>query len=620
MTPKDILFNYWNFSEFKTPQEEIIQSVLNKKDTLAILPTGGGKSICYQIPALILGGLTLVISPLIALMKDQVQNLQSKGIPTAYITNEQDQNLIGKILDDCQNNKIKLLYVSPERLLSRIFLERLKQINISLLAVDEAHCVSEWGHDFRPAYHKISKLRDIFPEIPILALTATATDLIKNEIVEKLQLNSPDIYKSSLKRDNLSYNVYLAADKKKELTYYLKKYPGSSIIFVRNRKLTYEISNFLIENGFDADFFHARLTKDEKELKQREWTLSNSRIMVSTNAFGMGIDKPNVRTVFHIDLPSSIESYYQEVGRAGRDDQQAFGIYLYNPDDRIQSENIFKANLPSQQDFIKISNCLFSQLQLAEGEITEMNYQLDLPKFADKFGLNLKMVVQFLDFLNTKEIIQQKNYTQNSTLRILISPHSINQNENRIFDYLQRHYSGIYTHNKEVSESKMAFDLHLSIGDIRNSLHEYAKNGMIDYSDRFLARFRFLVPRNSSTFKNKLWKDFEAIQINNWKRLQAMAYYAEQNTVCRERLLFGYFNQKMSEDCHKCDVCMAKQSSKNFNPNDLIEYLKDGPKTQNEILSKFINLPKAQIINELQYLIDELHIQPIGLNSYKITD
>ena len=255
MTPKEILFKYWNYPSFKTPQEEIISSVLEGKDTLAILPTGGGKSICYQVPAIIFDGLTLVISPLIALMKDQVQNLQSKGISTAYITNEIDQNTIGKILDDCQNNKIKLLYVSPERLQSRIFVERLKQINISLLAVDEAHCVSEWGHDFRPAYHRISRLKTILPKVPILALTATATEKIQQEIVEKLELDNPEVFKSSLKRENLSYNVFLSNDKKNDLIYYLKKHPGSSIIFVRNRKLTYEIASFLSQNGFDSDFF-----------------------------------------------------------------------------------------------------------------------------------------------------------------------------------------------------------------------------------------------------------------------------------------------------------------------------------------------------------------------------
>jgi ATP-dependent DNA helicase RecQ len=620
LTPKEILLQYWNYDSFKHPQEEIIKSILNGTDTLAVLPTGGGKSICYQVPAILFEGLTLVISPLIALMKDQVQNLQSKGISTAYITNEIDQNTIGKILDDCQNNQIKLLYVSPERLQSRIFIERLTNINISLIAVDEAHCVSEWGHDFRPAYHKISKLRKVFPSIPFLALTATATDKIKEEIVEKLEFKNPEIFKTSLKRENLSYNVYLSSDKKGDLLYYLKKYPGSSIIFVRNRKLTYEIASFLIQNGFDADFFHAKLTKEEKEIKQRDWTLSNSRIMVSTNAFGMGIDKPNVRTVFHVDLPQSIESYHQEVGRAGRDNLKSFGIYLYHPDDRIQSENIFKANLPSQQDFIKISNCLFSQLQLAEGELTEMNYQLDLPKFAEKFDLNLKMVVQFLDFLNTKEIIQQKNYSQNSSVRILSSPQVIQQNENRIFDYLQRHYPGIFTYNREISESRMAFDLHMSIGDVRIALHDYFKNNLIDYSDRFLARFRFLVPRDTNAFKNKLWKDFEDIQVNNWKRLQAMAYYSEQNTICRERLIYGYFNQKSDDNCGKCDVCLAKIKSAEFNSAQIIEFLKEGEKTQTEIFSKFLNSPKEKIIDELQFLIDEMSIQPIGLNAYKLIE
>lgn len=620
MTPKEILSQYWNYNSFKTPQEEIISSVLEKKDTLAILPTGGGKSLCYQIPAIIFEGLTLVISPLIALMKDQVKNLQSKGIPTAYITGELDQHTIGKILDDCQNQKIKLLYVSPERLLSRLFIERITQLNIALIAIDEAHCISEWGHDFRPAYHKIKNLRDIFPAVPILALTATATDKIKDEIIGKLNLDNPVVYKSALKRENLGYNVYLSSDKKNDLIYYLKKYPGPSVIFVRNRKLTYEIANFLASAGFDADFFHAKLTKEEKEQKQQDWTLSNSRIMVSTNAFGMGIDKPNVRTVFHIDLPNGIEAYYQEVGRAGRDDQEAVGIYLYNPEDRIQAENIFKANLPSEQEFIKIASCLFSQLQIADGEFPEQNYQLDLPNFAEKFSLNLKMVVHFLEFLNTKEVIYQKNYTQNSTLRILGSPYSVNLSENKIIEYLQRHYPGIYTYSREISESKMAFDLHLSISEIRNALHDYHKNDLIDYSDRYLARFRFLIPRDSNLFQKKYWKEFESIQVNNWKRLQAMIYYAEQHTICRERLLFGYFNQKSDENCGKCDVCVSKQESKTFNQQDLIEYLKEGPKTQTEILTKFLHSPKENIVEELQFLIDELKVQPIGLDAYKLIE
>ena len=620
MTPKEILYNYWNYPTFKAPQEEIIHSVLNQQDTLAILPTGGGKSICYQIPAILFDGLTLVISPLIALMKDQVQNLQSKGIPTAYITNEFDQNTIGKILDGCQNNQIKLLYVSPERLQSRVFIERLKNINISLFAVDEAHCVSEWGHDFRPAYHKIARLRAVFPQVPLLALTATATDKIKDEIIEKLQLKDVVLFRTSLKRANLSYNVYLSTDKKGDLLYYLRKYPGPSIVFVRNRKLTYEIANFLNQNGFDADFFHAKLTKEEKEQKQHDWTISNSRIMVSTNAFGMGIDKPNVRTVFHIDLPAGIEAYYQEVGRAGRDEKEAHGIYLFHPDDRIYSEKIFKVNLPTQHDYIKISNCLFSQLQLAEGEMSEINYQLDLPKFAEQFGLNLKMVVQFLDFLNTKEIIQQKNYTQNSSVRITTSHHSISLNNNRILEYLQRNYPGIYTQNKEISESRIAFDLHMSIGDVRIALHDYYKNELIEYSDRFLARFRFLVPRDSHLIQQKLWKDFEAIQLNNWKRLQAMAYYAGQNTICRERLLFGYFNQKSDENCGKCEVCLTKQTKPENISEQILAFLKEGQKTQTEILTKFIHSPKEQIINELHDLIDEMRVQPVELDSYKIIE
>ena len=353
-TTKDILKKYWGYDDFRAPQEEIIHSVLNKTDTLAVLPTGGGKSLCFQIPALLFPGITLVISPLIALMKDQVYQLKKNGIPAELISSEYNINQIIKILDETKQGKLKILYVSPERLQSTIFIEHLRSVLLSLIVIDEAHCISEWGHDFRPAYHKIVRIKQVFPNVPILALTATATNLIKKEIVQKLQLFEPNIFQSTLKRPNLSYHVVQSHDKLGDLLRYFKLRKESAIVFVRNRRQTQEITQFLLDNQIDASFFHAKLTKEEKEERQTNWINSNHQVMVATNAFGMGIDKANVRVVFHVDLPPSIESYYQEVGRAGRDGEKARGIYLFHNDDITNSENIFKSNLPSKKEFLRI--------------------------------------------------------------------------------------------------------------------------------------------------------------------------------------------------------------------------------------------------------------------------
>ena len=616
-TTKDILKKYWGYDDFRAPQEEIIHSVLNKTDTLAVLPTGGGKSLCFQIPALLFPGITLVISPLIALMKDQVYQLKKNGIPAELISSEYNINQIIKILDETKQGKLKILYVSPERLQSTIFIEHLRSVLLSLIVIDEAHCISEWGHDFRPAYHKIVRIKQVFPNVPILALTATATNLIKKEIVQKLQLFEPNIFQSTLKRPNLSYHVVQSHDKLGDLLRYFKLRKESAIVFVRNRRQTQEITQFLLNNQIDASFFHAKLTKEEKEERQTNWINSNHQVMVATNAFGMGIDKANVRVVFHVDLPPSIESYYQEVGRAGRDGEKARGIYLFHPDDITNSENIFKSNLPSKKEFLRITNALFSHLIIGEGELHDLDYTLDIPKFSEKYKINAKTMVMYLDFLNTQGVIYQKNFSQQSTIQLKISPQTADRMNNSILDYLQRTSPGIFMQHREISEGRMSFEIGESVTEIRQKIHDLKERQILEYSDRYLARFRFLVPREESLFTNKLWTIFENIQVTQWKRLQAISYYASQNEVCRERMLLAYFNEKSTTNCGQCDVCKKRKKTEHIK-NQLIDFISSGPKTNEEILTKFITSPKENVLQILQLLIDEMIIENEGFKYYKI--
>jgi len=616
---KEILKKYWDFDRFRYPQEEIIQHLLNKEDVLAILPTGGGKSLCYQIPGIILDGITLVVTPLIALMEDQVKSLKKKGIKAEYISKELDFSTITAILDECQNNQVKLLFVSPERLQSKIFIERLQLFNISLIAIDEAHCISQWGHDFRPSFLKIASIREHFPTIPMLALTATATELIQKDIIDFLKLNNPKVFKTSLRRENLTYDVQLSENKKQDLIYQLKKYPGSSIVFVKTRKQTYEIASFLNENGFDADYFHAKLEFSQKNAKQKAWTESENQIMVSTNAFGMGIDKPNVRTVFHLDLPPSIEAYYQEVGRAGRDGKDARGIYLFNPEDIINAEKIFKSKLPTKAEFVEIGNLFFSYLQIAEGELPEQLASLDVPLFAEKFKLDVRKVFNFIYFLQNKEIIFLKDFSQNSTIQLLIHPETIahHYQYSDLLEYLERNYPGIYTISKNVYELKIAFDTHTSLGDVRSHLHAMHKQGILEYSDRFLTRIKLLTPRDSKALQGKWWKMYEEIQINHWKKLEAISFYAAQHEYCRERMVLSYFGEKTLENCKKCDVCLADKSTNKISQEEILHFLGEDGKTLNEIILHFINSPKEKIVAELQFLVDEMILKIEGIDTFK---
>lgn len=615
---QETLKQYWDHSDFIYPQKEIIESVLNKKDTLAILPTGGGKSLCYQIPALLSEGVTLVISPLIALMHDQISGLDSKGIKALSITSNLSRDEIALVLAKCKLGDVKLLYVAPERLQNQRFLHAIQELQISIIAVDEAHCISQWGHDFRPAYMKIHTLRYLFPKATVLALTATAPPGIKQEIISSLKLKNAVVFERSLKRENLIYSVIRTENYLDDLIYRLNKNPGSAVIFTRTRVQTYKIAGFLTEQGFDAEFFHAKLTGEEKIKKQYSWTQSHAQIMVATNAFGMGIDKPDVRAVIHLDLPSGIEAYVQEAGRAGRDGHTSNCTLLLKRNAVEDSENMFKAGLPDREEFAFIGRMLYNHFEIGENERPEHTYSLDIVHFISKFKLNKKHTIKTLDFLEQKEIIYIKKKTNYSSVQVntnLDAQHQSKKIRYKILEYLVRNHPGILSQEKSISEFLIARELSKPVRKIRKVLHQLSEEGFIHYKDRTVQKITFLRPRETNYLQNNLWYEFEEIQKNHWKRLQEMIYYASQNDICREKLLLRYFGDKSAQNCGKCDVCVS--GNLQIEVDSILNFLDQSPKTVHEILRHFITSPKQSVLEALQELMDENAIEAVGLDSYK---
>lgn len=616
-TPQQILNKYWGYSDFRQPQKEIIDSVLSKNDTFAILPTGGGKSLCYQIPAIAFEGMTLVISPLIALMQDQIQALIKVGISAASITSQLDFEEINEVLNQCRLGKIKLLYIAPERLQSQLFINSLNELNIDLIAIDEAHCISQWGHDFRPAYLKISDIREILPKAPILALTATAIPKVQEEIISSLKLKNVRVFKTTLKRNNLIHKVKITQNELDDLYYELKRNPGSSIVFVRTRRQTYEIAQFLTEKGLNADFFHARLPDEEKKAKQEIWTKSDHQIMVSTNAFGMGIDKSNVRSIIHMDLPNSLEAYVQEAGRAGRDGLRSEAVLFLQTNEIEKIESIFKSNLPTRDEYEKIHRMFYTYLNIGENEKPEDKKEFVFFEFIQKFDLNKRKVHNVLSFLERKEVISIEENANLSRVQVYINPKSFINKQSiqlKILEILVRKYPGILSQEMPISEFKIAKALQKSVKEIKVALNELNKKEYIHYQSYDVKNIYFLRPRESNHIKNTLWKEFKELQLTQWKRIQDMIYYASQTEICRERLILKYFGEKAKQNCGVCDVCLKNKVE--INPKEILNFLNDSPKDLSTITLEFIQFPKAKVLETLEYLANEELIESVGINTY----
>lgn len=618
---RKILKKYWGYDDFLSPQDLIIQSILKKQDTFALMPTGGGKSITFQVPILMMDGVCLVVSPLIALMKDQVKNLKNKNIKAELISSEITNQEIEVILDNCRFGGVKLLYVSPERIQSHRFQTAIKTLNIAYVAIDEAHCISEWGHDFRPSYLALKNIQELLPEKPILALTATATPYIENEIIRELGLKQPQVFKQSLYRENLAYRVLDSNDKFEELVYLIKKFPGSSIVFCRRRKETYDLYKFLSQHDIDADFFHAGLSPEDKNRKQKEFIMSSSKVLVSTNAFGMGIDKPDIRNVFHLTAPDGIESYIQEVGRAGRDGKAAQGILLLGPKDKENAYKSFRSNLPKKKDFLLIINKLYNYFQVGEHEQPQGQMSFSEYKFIEKFELPKRKTKTVLQFLDQQQIIDIQRTQHQSLIKILIRNTEIlddASHQGKVLSFLARNYGGIFSEPLPIDEFFIAKRLGFSKTHVKQTLKKLHDLEKIFYRDASIIKLSFLVPRDDNFVKVKLYPHFEKLQRVKWQRIQSMYYFIENDSHCKSQLLLRYFGEKNTARCGICSTCKPINATGTLEKSDIISFLQEGEKTTSDIYQRFSNCDKVELLKRLQDLLDEEIIQFNFPNKYTL--
>ncbi len=566
MTIHQILKHYWGYDAFRPLQEEIIRSVLDGKDTLALMPTGGGKSACFQIPALLKPGICIVVSPLIALMKDQVENLREKGIKALAIISGMGKREVDIALDNCIFGDIKFLYLSPERLLSDLVRERIRHMNVNLIAVDEAHCISQWGYDFRPPYLHIADLRELHPNIPVLALTASATAVVADDIQQKLKFTQPNIFRKSFERKNLGYVVVNEENKFSKLLAVIKKVPGTGIVYVRNRRETQEIARLLTLEGISADFYHAGIDTPSRTQKQMRWKQGLSRIMVATNAFGMGIDKPDVRFVVHLDLPESLEAYYQEAGRAGRDGQKAFAVLLYNQSDKFQLFKRLEQSFPPVDEIKRVYHALANYYQIAIGAGEGLSLEFDIADFCARFKFDAVRTINSLKFLERDEYIAlSETVFLPSRLQITVGAEDMYrfQVEQPAFDgfikTLLRSYGGIFDHFVPIKETDIAKRCGMGKKEVIAALQKLQNLNVLQYipqTDK--PHLEWVKPRVGSghLFVNA---KYIAERYQTMKqKIESVIFYAETDH-CRNIALLNYFDEPEAEKCGVCDFCLEEK-------------------------------------------------------------
>ncbi len=617
-TPKKILQEYWGYPDFRPMQEEIIQSVMDGKDTLALLPTGGGKSICFQVPALAMDGICIVVSPLIALMKDQVYNLQRRNISATAIYSGMHYRDIDRMFDNCVYGNVKLLYLSPERLMTDLAIERIKRMNVNLLAIDEAHCISQWGYDFRPPYLQIAEIRKLIPNTPVMALTATATQDVVVDIQEKLEFKEKNVFQKSFERENLSYVVLNEENKEVKMLDIIKKVKGTGIVYVRNRKKTKLIAQYLQRNNIAADFYHAGLTTDERSQKQDDWVNNKTRIIVSTNAFGMGIDKPDVRIVVHMEAPDSLEAYFQEAGRGGRDGKKAYAVLLYNPNDRLNLEGQYEAAFPSPEEIRQTYRALGSYFQLAVGGGIGDSFDFDLIEFAKTYKLDI------MKTFNCLKILEQGGWIVLSEAVFVPSSIKVSVSKDEMYDYLLRNqrfdliiktilrsYQGAFNNFVNINERKLASFLKISAAELFHALKIIQQDGIVDYRPmKDKPQIFFLQERidaNNLTIDTKL---YEFRKKRHLERITKVMAYAEEER-CRSRQLLYYFGETETKICGVCDVCLGRNKS-DISTEEFARYkdkilylLKRESLTLEAVVDSFAAKRKAKVLKAIEFMLDE---------------
>ncbi len=625
---QEILLKYWKHDSFRPLQKEIIDSVLDGQDTFALLPTGGGKSICFQVPAMMQEGICLVVSPLVALMKDQVANLQKREIKAIALTGGIHTEEIIDLLDNCQYGNYKFLYLSPERLQSDWILERIKNLPINLIAIDEAHCVSQWGHDFRPAYLRISELKKYFPKIPFLALTATATPRVIEDIKTELGLKNPVLFQQSFERKNIAYMVFEIEDKLYRTEQILKKNPQPSIIYVRNRKSCLNMSSQLESLGFKATYYHGGLSAKEKDKNMQLWMSEQAQVIVATNAFGMGIDKDNVKTVIHTQLPENIENYYQESGRAGRNGEKAFSVLLFNNSDANQTQQQFLSVLPDKKFLKTMYVKLCNYFQIAYGEGLDDSFAFKLNHFCNKYDFPTIKTYNALQFLNQQGIItMSQEFSEKITLQFLIESKevirymSLNPNDEEIILAILRTYPGVYEMKTPFNLSLIAKKSNHTEEQVLAVLEKLKEKEIIEYKSKNNdATILFNEVREDDLTINRVSKYLERQNKLKEEQLMSVLYYIKENKTCKNRLILDYFGEETIENCGVCSYCITQKgkiTEADSIADKILHLLKSAALTSREIQTQ-IKLDANDIVSVLQELLENNHITILANNKYTL--
>lgn len=616
-----ILKQYWGYSNFRSLQEEVVISALAGNDTLALMPTGGGKSITFQVPALLRDGICIVVTPLIALMRDQVENLKKRNIRALCVYSGMSKDEIDITLENCVYGNFKFLYCSPERLGTEVFRLRVQKMNVNYIVVDEAHCISQWGYDFRPSYLKIAELRELLPDVPILALTATATPKVAEDIQKILGFKKPNLLKMSFSRSNLSYLVRKVEDKQQALLKVIKNVPGTGVVYVRNRQKTKDIALLLQKEGISADFYHAGLTNEVRSIKQMEWKNNKTRIIVSTNAFGMGIDKPDVRFVVHLDLPDTLEAYFQEAGRGGRDEKPAFAVLLYHDSDKKSLQQRLTVNFPDTETIRNVYQALGNFLKVPYGAGKGIPFDFKLNEFVSAYRFNVMEAYNSLKILELYGYVELTDELDNpSRIMFVVGRDDLykfqvaNESLDSLIKLILRSYTGVFDQYTAIDEAVLAKRAKLTSQQLYQNLVQLSKSKIINYipckktplliwCEERLDDKNLRLPRELYQQKKQLYTE----------RLDAVIGYASSTDVCRSRLLLRYFGEDLVVDCDKCDVCRQRRSDNKVDSDDsLIDKVKsclqNGPLSAREITEALSSISSENVIETLRWLVDNNYV------------